>query len=323
MKAIIANGYGSSNVLNVQEIAEPKPQDNEIKVKVSYANISKADAMMRTGKPYFARLFLGLTRPKHETPGTGFAGKIVEVGTDVTDFQVGDCVYGESTQHFGAHAEYVCLGQSELVRKIPSYLDPSTAAPICDGPLTAYNFLFAIADLQPNQHIVINGASGSIGSSAVQLAKIRGAKVTAICSAKNHDLVHSLGTDAIVHYDKQDINEALTECDVFFDTVGSYSFKQVKTHLNRQGIFMSPVLSLSLLFNMIRSRLMGGRQVRFSATGLLSAKVLSQFLNVIESNLNDNQLKILIDQTYEPEQIQHAHDYIDSNRKKGSVLLKF
>lgn len=322
MKAIIASGYGGPEVLSVSEQAAPKPSANQIKVSVHYGNISRADTMMRTGKPYIGRLFTGLTKPKHPITGTGFAGRVEEVGSDVTNFNVGDCVYGESTDHFSAHAQYLCVDGQSLVRKIPEGMSLKAAASLCDGPLTAFNFLFELAHLSNKHKILINGASGSVGSAAVQLAKVAGAEVTAVCSRKNQGLVETLNADFIVHYDDADFLTQLSRYDVIFDAVGVMTPASMKPYLTKNGIFISPVLSIGLLARMLLNPI-NNQKVKFSATGLLPASKLHTYLAKIEKHLTNHQFAPLIDQEYQPEDIQAAHHYIDSGRKKGSALLNF
>ena len=168
MKAIVATGYGSPEVFGLQNVNKPEPKKGEVLVKVVASAATTADAMMRTGKPYFARLFLGLTKPKKGIPGTGFAGLVEKVGDEVTNFKVGDRIFGETAFGFSANAEYLVVPSNGVVLPLPGNIDFSEAANFCDGHLTSYNFLIEMAKLEKGQKVLINGASGGIGTVAVQ-----------------------------------------------------------------------------------------------------------------------------------------------------------
>jgi len=248
MKAAICNGYGASDVIKILEQTKPTPKKNEILVKVIASSCTAADSMMRQGRPYFGRLFIGLTKPKYPVTGTGFSGVIEVAGEDVNEFSVGQAVFGESIFGSGSNAEYLCVPQDALILHKPKALSHEEAAPLCDGALTSLNFLKDVANLQSGQRILINGASGSLGCAAVQLAKHFGAHVTGVCSTKNIGLVKSLGADHVIDYTQQDFSLEKNAFHIVYDTVGKRTFKECNKCLKEGGQFISPVLSLSYCY---------------------------------------------------------------------------
>ncbi|MEZ5009657.1 MAG: NAD(P)-dependent alcohol dehydrogenase [Chitinophagales bacterium] len=321
MKAIVSTGYGSPDVLQLQEVANPMPKDNEVLIKVHAAAVTRAGTMMRTGKPYFGRLFLGLSKPKNRIPGTGFAGTITFIGKDVKQFKVGDKVFGESIITYGTQAEYLCLPEDSVITTLPDSYTFEEAAPVCDGPLTSINFLKELAKIKPGQKVLINGASGSLGTSGVQLAKHYGAEVTGICSTSNIELVKSLGADHVMDYTKQDFSKTNNTYDIIYDTIGQLSFSKCKNSLTENGVYVSPVLGMPLLFQMVWTSLFTKKKAKFAATGLKPIPELKLLLEEIKEIIEAGQLKTIIDRQYPLEQIANAHRYIDGGHKKGNVIL--
>jgi NADPH:quinone reductase-like Zn-dependent oxidoreductase len=224
MKAIVCTKYGSPDVLELKEVEKPTPKDNEVLVKIYASSATAADCMMRQGTPFYGRLFLGLRKPHPSITGTGFAGVIEAVGKAVKRFQVGDSVFGETGMGFSTNAEYVCLPEDGVLSTLPNNLTYEEAAPICDGALTSFSFLKDIGEIQSGQSVLINGASGSLGSAAVQIAKSFGADVTGVCSTTNLELVKSLGADKVIDYTSEDFTQTRQTYDIIFDTVGKSSF---------------------------------------------------------------------------------------------------
>lgn len=246
MNAIVATGYGSADVLKYKQVQKPKAKDNEILIKNHASTATTADSMMRTGKPYFGRLMIGLTKPKNPIPGTGFAGIVESVGEDVKIFNVGDRVFGETTLGFSANAEYLTVPEDGVILHMPEGLDFAEAATFSDGHLTSINFLQEIAKIKYDQKVLINGAAGSLGSAAVQLAKYYGAEVTAVCSTRNVGLVKSLGADYVIDYTKKDFTKANEKFDFVYDTVGKSSFSKCKNILKKMAyIFLLLLVLLS------------------------------------------------------------------------------
>jgi NADPH:quinone reductase-like Zn-dependent oxidoreductase len=321
MKAIVATGYGAPEVFQYREVDRPIPKVDEVLVRVVSASATRADTMMRTGKPYFGRLFVGLTKPKSPIPGTGFAGYVEAVGDQVTKFKVGDPVFGETTLGFGANAEFLVIKEQGVILPLPTNLDFADAAVYSDGHLTSFNFLYQIAQIQKGQHWLINGASGSLGSSAVQLAKHFGAEVTAVTSTKNVGLVKSLGADHVIDYSKEHFHESDTKYDFVYDTVGKSSFAASKSVLKEGGTYLSPVLSFSLLGHMLWTQLFGKKKARFEATGLKSDEQLRGLLEKVVEIQQLGRLKTIIDRQFPLAKLSEAHRYIDAGHKRGNVVL--
>lgn len=321
MKAAIANGYGSPEVLVVQEVEKPQPKENEVLVEVNVASTTRADGMMRTGKPYFGRLFTGLKSPKHPIPGTGFSGKIVAIGKKVSKYKVGDEVFGETTLGFSTNAEYVSVPEEGVILPKPEEMSFTEAATFCDGHLTSINFLKEIAQIKAGQKILINGASGSLGTAAVQLAKYFGAEVTGICSERNIGLVKSLGADFVIDYNQVDFTKGRKTYDVIYDTVGKSSFKKCKKILNTNGVYISPVIKFSLLCQMLWTSLFSKKKAKFAASGLKSDQELRQLLEELVVIFRAGRLKTIIDRQFPLDKIVQAHQYIARGHKKGNVVL--
>lgn len=321
MKAIIATGYGTPEVFQLQVVDQPTPKADEILVKVKTSAATRADTMMRTGKPFPVRLALGLFKPKRPIPGTGFAGIVASVGDNVKKFKIGDAVFGETTFGFSANAEYLTIPESGVVQPLPENLDFYEAANFCDGHLTSYNFLREIGQVKPGQQVLINGASGALGTSAVQIASYFGAKVTAVCSSANAGLVQSLGADQVIDYRTSDFTQSTERYDIVYDTVGKSSFRQCKGILTPQGLYLSPVLQFPLLLDMIITSFGRGKKAKFAATGANSDAKLGQMLAKVVDIHQAGKLKTIIDRQFPLEKLAEAHQYIDTGRKKGNVVI--
>lgn len=321
MKAIVATGYGNADVLELREVDRPSPKANEVLVRVAAASATKADTMMLTGKPYFARLFIGLTKPKQAIPGTGFAGTVVAVGEEVSKFKIGDQVFGETAFRFSSNAEYLTLEEDSVILPLPEGLKPTEAASFTDGHLTSYNFLKEIAQVQPGQRVLINGASGALGTAAVQIAKALGAHVTGVASGVNAGLVKSLGADEFIDYTLEDFTQRWEAYDVIFDSIGKSSFSKSRNALKADGTYLSPVLKFGLLLQMIRTSLFGKKKAIFEATGANKLDKLRAMLGEVVEHYKSGQLKTVIDRQYPLEKVADAHRYIDTGRKRGNVVI--
>jgi NADPH:quinone reductase-like Zn-dependent oxidoreductase len=321
MKAIVATGYGAPDVLKLKEVDKPQPKENEVLVKVYAASASTADGMIRTGKPYYARLILGIRKPKHPIQGTGFAGSVESVGKKVTTLKPGDRVFGETTFGFSTNAEYLTIPENGVILPMPENMNYAEAATYCDGHLTSMNFLKEIAQIKPGQKILINGASGSLGTAAVQIAKHLGAEVTGVASTRNVGLVKSLGADHVIDYTKKDFTKVDEKYDVIYDTVGKSSFSKSKSILSESGLYISPVLKFSLLLQMMRTSVFGKKKAKFSATGLLKEFELRALFAELLEIFKEGKLKTVIDRQYPLEKVSEAHTYIASGHKKGNVVI--
>jgi NADPH:quinone reductase-like Zn-dependent oxidoreductase len=321
MKAIVATAYGSPDVLILKEVDIPVPKENEVLVKVYASSATRADGMMRTGKPWIGRLFTGLRKPKHPIPGTGFAGVVEAVGKDVKKFKAGQKVFGETTLGFSTNAEYVAVPENGVILTIPDNMSFAEATTLCDGHLTSINFLKEIANTKPGHKILVNGASGSLGTAAVQLAKYFGAEVTGVTSTANVGMVKSLGADQVIDYKKKDFTKMDKTYDVIYDTVGKSSFGKAKKVLSENGVYISPVLKLSLLLKMVRTSMFGKKKAKFAASGLKSDDELRELLKELVEIFNEGKLKTVIDRQFPLEKVAGAHSYIEGGHKKGNVVI--
>ena len=322
MKAIITTSYGSPEIFKVDNVAKPTAKPNEILIRIHASSVTKADTMMRTGKPYIGRLMLGLTKPKNPIWGTGFAGVIEAVGSEVTKFKIGDKVFGENLDTFGTYAEYVTVPEGGIVAHLPENLSFEEAAGMGDGGITSLNFLCNLGDIKAGQKVLINGASGALGTAAVQIAKHFGAEVTGVCSTKNVNMVKELGADHVIDYTRHDFTANTNTYDLIYDTVGVRSFSDCRNALTENGVYASPVLGMPLLVDMMVTSVFGSKKAKFSATGALPEKELKRLLGVLVEIVEAGELRAIIDRTYTLEQVADAHEYIDNGHKKGNVVLK-
>lgn len=321
MKAIICTKYGAPDVLELREVKKPIPKDNELLIKVHVTTATAADSMMRRADPFICRFFLGFMRPKNAITGTGFSGEIEAVGRNAKSFQVGDQVFGESGINFSANAQYVCVSEDGVLAIKPDYISHEKAATICDGVMTSFNFLKNIVEIKAGQKILINGASGSLGTAAVQIASHFGADVTGVCSSRNVDLVKSIGASKVIDYKKEDFTQARNSYDVIFDTIGKSSFGSCKDSLTKKGCYLSPVLGMNLLLKMLWTSKFTHKKAKFSATGLMPALELRNFLKEIVKLVKDGKIDPIIDRSYKLENTSEAHEYVDTGHKKGNVVI--
>lgn len=321
MKAIVSTKYGSPDVLKFQEVEKPTPGDDEVLVKIHAASVTRAHCMMRTGFPLIGRLFLGLTKPKNTISGTDLAGVVEATGKNVSDFNIGEEVFGSTDIHMGCYAEYAVIKKGDILIHKPKNITFEEATAILDGSTTALPFLQSIAKVQRGQKVLINGASGGIGTAAVQLAKFFGAHVTGVCGPTNQEMVKSLGADEVIDYSQTDFTQGNTQYDIIFDTVGKVSFKKCKSVLTANGVYLSPVLKIGMLFDMLFSSIFGKKKAKFAATGMLKAEEKLENIGFISSLINQEKLKVIIDRTFRLDETADAHRYVDQGHKRGNVVL--
>lgn len=321
MKAIVCTKYGTPDVLQLQEVTKPVPNDHEVLIKVHTATATAAGLAGRTGKPLFARLFSGLTKPKKNILGIELAGEIAAVGKDVTQFQEGDQVFGMTGATTpGAYAEFKCMPQDGALATKPTAMTYEEAAAVVEGGLTALNFLHNTAKIQRGQSVLIYGASGAVGTASIQVAKYLGANVTGVCSTANLEMVKSLGADAVIDYTKEDFTQNGQTYDVIFDTVGKRSFAQCKDSLTSNGIYLDAG-NAATIWPMLWTSLFGRKKAILAATYVRSASAIKQDLLFLKELIQDNKIRAVIDRCYPLAQTAEAHRYVETGRKKGNVVI--
>lgn len=323
MKSVQVNSYGGPEVLQIIDIEKPSPKENEVLIQIKATSITAASTFMREGKPLFGRLFMGLIKPKISTPGTDLSGVIEAVGSKVTKFKIGELVIAETGLKCGAYAEYICIPEDELIVHQPENVTYEDATGIIDGASTALAFFTDSVDIKPGQKILINGASGSIGTAAIQLAKEFGAEVTAVCSTKNKAMVSDLGADSVLDYTTDDLKETNEKFDIIFDTVGKMSYRNGKKLMKKNSIFLTSVLVFSTLLNMLFASPFSSKKLKFAATGLRKHNLRMRDLILLREMLESGKLTTVLDRVYKFEQIQEAHAYVDKGHKRGNVVIRF
>lgn len=320
MKAIICPKYGPPEVLQLQEVEKPEPGNNELLIRVNTCFVGIDDVIQRKGKPYFGRIFIGLTKPKKPILGTEFCGKIEEIGKDVKLYKKGDRVFGVTDFRFGCNAEYMCMPETGLLSLVPENMTNEEAAPVC-GALSAWNHLKAIANIQSGQKVLIYGASGSIGLAAIQIAKLFETEVTGVCSVSDFDKVKSLGADFIVDESKEDVTKNGLIYDVILDVSGKPSSLKFKKSLNKNGFYLTIYPTISILFQNFWTSMFKGKKVVFSATAFKPLSERLSFLNELIKLFKEEKLKIVIDKSYPLEKIIEAHQYIEKGLNKGNIVI--
>jgi 2-desacetyl-2-hydroxyethyl bacteriochlorophyllide A dehydrogenase len=320
MKAVVCTKYGPPEVLQLQEVAKPTPKDNEILVKIHATTVTSGDCRIRSFNvpPLFwlpGRLAIGITGPRNKVPGMEIAGEVEAAGKDVTRFKAGDQVFGSTfNAKFGAYAEYKCLPEDGLVEIKPVDMAYEEAAAVAFGGITALHFLKK-GNIQPGQNVLINGASGAVGTYAVQLAKYFGADVTAVCSAANIELVKTLGANRVIDYKQEDFTRSGETYDIIFDAVGTTTFAQCKNALKTNGYYLHTVMMLPEIKGAWYGMRTGKNLVGGTAYGT------PEELAFLKELLEAGKIKPVIDRCYPLEEIVEAHRYADSGHKKGNVVI--
>ena len=321
MKAIVQTEYGSPDVLQLREVEKPTPKDNELLVRIVASPATAADCAMLKG-PYLGRLFgMGLTKPKNPIPGTELAGEIDAVGKDVRRFKKGDQVFGSTDLGFGCYAEYICLPEEDALAIKPANLTYEDAAAIIDGAITALPFLRDKGKIQSGQKVLINGASGGIGTAEVQLARYFGAEVTGVCSTANLELVKSLGADKVIDYTREDFTKSGQTYDIIFDVVGKSSFSRCQGSLKQNGIYLTTVYGLPILLQMLRTSMIGSKKAILMLAGMRSSSEKTADLVFLKELVEAGKIRPVIDRRYPLEQAAKAHRYVEKGHKKGNVVI--
>ena len=318
MKAIVYTKYGPPEVLQLKEVPKPTPKDNEILIKIYATTVNRTDCGFRKPEyPLIVRPINGLFRPKRTILGSELAGEIEAIGKNVKAFKQGDQVFGLSTSNFGTHAEYICIPEEASITIKPANMSYDEAAAVCDGAYLAMSIIRKI-DFKNVKKILINGASGSIGSAGVQLAKYYGARITAVCNTKNIELVKSLGADEVIDYTKEDFTENGQIYDVVFDAVGKSSFFRCKKLLKPGGIYFSTDLGFlsQNIFLALLTPIIGGKKVMFSIP-----KGSKEEIVFLKELIEAGKYKAVIDRRYPLEQIIEATRYVETGQKTGNVVI--
>ena len=317
MKAVIHTKYGPPEVLQMQEVEKPVPASGEVLVKIHATTVNRTDCGFRQPEYLFVRLFSGIFKPKINILGTEFAGTVEGIGNNVTFFKVGDAVFGLNTFKFGTHAEYVCIPENKSIALKPENMTFEEAAAVCDGLMLAINYIRKI-DFKSNPKILINGASGSIGSAAVQLAKYYGAEITAVCKAEHFDLIRSLGATTLIDYSTEDFTKTELKYDTVLDAVGKSSFGKCKQILNPGGVYYSTELGdwAQNVFLSPYTAIFSNKKVKFPIPTDNKEDVLF-FKQLIERG----NYKAIIDRKYPLEKIVEATKYVESGEKVGNVVI--
>ncbi len=316
MKAVVYERYGPPEVQRLEDVDRPVPKADEVLVKIHASTVNRTDCGVRQGKPFLVRLFFGLRRPKQRILGTELAGEVAAVGAAVTEFVVGDEVFG-STAAFksGTHAEFICMRESDPLAHKPAGMTFEDAAAVSDGAILALMCLQSVPQ-QAGQAILVYGASGSIGTAGVQLAKHFGANVTGVCSTRNVALVKSLGVDSVIDYTKEDFTRNGQTYDVIFDAVGKHSFSRCRDSLKRGGAYVATDGFRNLFLQLWTSRI-GDKKVVFPIPPHYTKQNVLFLKDLIEAG----KYRPVVDRCYPLEDVVEATTYVETEQKTGNVVL--
>lgn len=317
MKAAVHTRYGPPDVVQVREVPKPVPQANDVLVRVHASTVNRTDCGIRSAEYVVSRFFSGLFKPKQQTLGCEFAGVVEATGSAVTAFNVGDRVFGFNDERFGGHAEYLTLGEHEALVPMPAGWSFAEAAPLAEGAHYALGNIRA-AKVQPGHRVLVYGATGAIGSAAVQLLNYFGATVTAVCATKHVELVKSLGADRVVDYQREDFTKTGETYQFVFDAVGKSSFGACKPLLNAGGVYISTEFGKrgDNAFRALLGPLQGDRRVLFPLP-----KTRREDLIFLKRLAEAGRFKPVIDRTYPLDRIVEAYRYVETGQKVGNVVV--
>lgn len=317
MRAVVHDRYGPPEVLRLEEVERPVPKDDEVLVKIYATTVTRTDSGLRSAEYFISRFFTGLLRPKRRIPGMELAGEVEAVGAAVSEFEVGDHVFGVSADNFGAHAEFVCIRESAPLAHKPPGMTFEEAAAVCDGASLALACLRK-ADNRTWRSILIYGASGSVGTAGVQLARYFGVDVTAVCNTKNLELVKSLGADAVVDYTQEDFTKNGKTYDVIFDAVGKHSFRRCRRSLKPGGTYIDT--DLGFLWHVpllaLVTRWIGDKKVKMGI-----ARYTKKDVVFLKELIEAGNYRAVIDRRYPLEDVIEATRYVETEQKTGNVVL--
>jgi NADPH:quinone reductase-like Zn-dependent oxidoreductase len=318
MRAVVQDRYGPPDVLRIEEVERPVPKDDEILIRVQASTVTQTDTHARRADLFLWRLVFGLRRPRSRTLGVELAGEVEAVGSAVRQYKVGDEVFGHPSTLFGAHAEYICVSERAALAHKPAGMSFEEAAAVCDGASQALDTLRQ-ADAREGRRLVIYGASGSLGTAAVQLAKHLGAHVTAVCGTDHVELVRSLGADEVIDYREQDFTKNGQTYDAIIDAVGKYSFRRGRRSLKPGGVYVATdggrflVETIALL---VATRWVGSKRVR-SGIGRRRKDDVLFLKELIEAG----DFRAVVDRRYPMDHAVEAHRYVEAWHKAGNVVL--
>ena len=312
MRAVVIDRYGGPEVQRLADVERPVPEDDQVLVKIHATTVNRTDCGLRSAKPFITRFITGLVRPKRRILGMELAGEVAAVGAAVSEFQIGDPVFG--VKGFGAHAEFTVIKESSPLVHKPAGLTFEEAAAVCDGACAALSCLRK-ADLREGRSILVYGASGSIGTAAVQLARYFGADVTAVCGTKNVELVRSLGADEVIDYQQEDFTKNGKTYDVIFDAVGKQTFRRCRGSLEPGGMYIATDGFRNIAWALWTSRI-GDKRAALGIARYKKADVL--FLKEL---IETGRYRAVIDRTYPLEDVVEATRYVETQQKTGNVVL--
>jgi NADPH:quinone reductase-like Zn-dependent oxidoreductase len=322
MKAIVHTKYGPPDELQVREVEKPVPKDDEVLIQIHATTVTTSDCNNRN-LTFVPKLFhlpmrmqFGLLKPKNRILGFDLAGDVEAIGKDVKRFKTGDQVFGTTEPAYGAHAEYICLADDGVLTSKPANMTYEEAATIPVMANTALHFIRDLGNTQAGQKVLINGASGGIGTFAVQLAKYYGAEVTGVCGTRNVEMVRSLGADSVIDYTQEDFTQSGETYDVIFDAVGKSSFSRCKSSLERNGIYLVTIPKLAALLQMQWTSIVGSKKVKIEG-----APAGVENLRFLKELAEAGKLKPVIDRRYPLEQTAEAFKYVEKGHKRGSVVI--
>ncbi|MCL4168230.1 UNVERIFIED_CONTAM: hypothetical protein GTU68_031439 [Idotea baltica] len=318
MKALVRDSYGAPSVIRLTEVDLPVPKDDEIRVRIHATTVNRTDVGVLTGLPYVFRLFIGVFKPKRRILGTDFAGEVEAVGKRVSDFKMGDRVWGLSDEGLESNAEYMCIGEEKAVARIPEGFSFEEAVACAEGAHYALNFINKVT-LKKGDKVLVNGGTGAIGSASIQLLKTRGAHVTAVCGTLHLDLVKSIGADRVIDYLTEDFTEDKERYHIIADAVGKSSFPLCKHLLLDEGVYISSELGPGWqnLYLPLITKIKGSKRVIFPLPTDVRGSILQ-----MSQLMSEGKFQAVIDRRYTMEKVADAYRYVMSGEKIGNVILK-
>ncbi len=319
MKAITRSQYGSPKVLKIKELDIPIPKDDEILIRVYATTVNRTDCGILYGKPYLIRLFTGLLKPSSMIPGTDFAGQVEAIGKKVTTFKVEDKVWGLNDEGLSSHAQYMVIKEKKAVMKMPDTMTYDEVVACAEGAHYAFNFINKVT-INKGDKVLVNGATGAIGSAAVQLLKYYDAIVTAVGNTKNMDLIKSLGADKVYNYEKEDFTKDTDKYPFVFDAVGKSTFGKCKPLLTPKGVYISSELGPNAenLYLPITTKIKGGKRVIFPIPSDCKRSLL-----MMNQLIEKGAFQAVIDRKYDMHDIKDAYYYVESGQKTGNVIINY